>query len=182
MINTFFITQANFNDYLPITKNVNFNDIVPHLITTHAINLNEYLGTNFYKYLIDKFELQTLNGDEDVLVKEFIKPYTIWQTFYYLIPFITFQLTNKGILQFNSENSETIDLNELKFLLIEARDRSQWFAQRLVNYLCDNSKLFPQYRVNNNSDVLPFKGKTTYSTDLYLGNSFEIRELRKYFG
>jgi hypothetical protein len=181
-MNTFFITQENLVSYLPITKNVNFNDIVPHLITTHQINLNEYLGTNFYKYLIDKFEQQTLNSDEVVLVEEFIKPYSCWQTLYYLLPFVTYQLFNKGLLQLTSENAETLDINELKFMMSLTRDRSQWFAQRLVNYLCDNSKLFPEYRVNNNSDVLPFKGNTTYSTDLYLGNNFELREIKKYFG
>jgi hypothetical protein len=169
MINTFFTSQAWLNDYLPITKNVSYSDIVPHLQTSHQINLNEFLGTNFFNYLIDSYSAQTLNANEIILVEDFIKPYVAWVTLYYMTPFLTFQMFNKGVIQLTSENSQPVDLDIIKYLTKNSLDRSQWFSERLVNYLCDNKSLFPQYTNNNDDDILPFNGGTTYEADLYLG-------------
>ena len=169
MINTFFTSQAWLNDYLPITKNLSYSDIVPHLQTSHQINLNEFLGTNFFNYLIDAYSAQTLNANEIILVEDYIKPYTSWVTLYYMTPFLTFQMFNKGVIQLTSENSQPVDLEIIKYLTKNSLDRSQWFSERLLNYLCDNKSLFPQYTNNNDDDILPFNGGTTYEADLYLG-------------
>jgi hypothetical protein len=166
---TFFISQQFINTYLPITKNINYNDIYPHIVSAHEINIQEFLGTNFYDYLIGVFSAQTLNANEEILVGQYIKPVAVWRTLYYLLPFISYQITNKGTLQFTSENGNALDLDGIKYLMKQTLDRCQFFEQRLIKYLCDNSSLFPQYASNNGDDIEPFKGNTTYESDLYLG-------------
>jgi len=171
MINVFFTSQAWLASYLPISKNVQYSDLVPHLQTVHQINLNEFLGTNFFNYLLNTYSAQTLNANETILVEDYIKPYTAWQMLYYALPYMSYQLFNKGMLQLTSENSQTTDLDIIKYMTKLTNDRSMWFSQRLINYLCDNSSLFPQYTNNNGDDIKPFKGDTTYDADLFLGYS-----------
>jgi hypothetical protein len=178
MINTFFTSQAWLKAYLPISQNVQFQDLVPHLQTTHQINLNEFLGTNFFNYLLNTYSAQTLNANETILVEDFIKPYTAWQTLFYAFPYMSYQLFNKGVLQLTSENGNATDLDVIKYMQKLTNDRAQWFSQRLINYLCDNSSLFPQYQTNNGDDIKPFKGNTTYEADLYLGFDYHDRQNR----
>ena len=174
----FFTSQEWLKSYLPISQNVQFQDLVPHLQTVHQINLNEFLGTNFYTYLLNTFSAQTLNANEVILVGDYIKPYVAWKMLEYALPYMSFQLFNKGLLQLTSENSQTTDLDVIKYMARLTNDRAQWFSQRLVTYLCDNSSLFPQYRTNNGDDKKPFKGNTTYDADLYLGYDYYNRSNR----
>jgi hypothetical protein len=180
MATTFFISQQYLNQFLPITKNINYNDIYPHIVSAHQINIQEFLGTNFYNYLIGVYSAQTLNANEEVLVGTFIKPIAAWRTLYYLLPFISYQITNKGTLQFTSENGNPLDLDGIKYLMKQTLDRCEFYEQRLIKYLCDNSALYPQYKTNNGDDMEPFKGNTTYESDLYLGsyNSLYPRDYR----
>lgn len=175
MINIFFTSQQWLNNYLPISKNVSYNDLVPHLQTVHQINLNEFLGTNFFNYLINAYSAQTLNPNEVILVEDYIKPYVAWKSLVYAFPYLNYQILNKGLLQLTSENSQTTDLDVLKYMAKITDDRAQWFGQRLIKYLCDNSSLFPQYTQNNGDDIKPFKGDTTYEADLYLGYDYDSR-------
>ena len=47
------------------------------------------------------------------------------------------------------------DLDTVRYIRNEVQDRAEFYEQRLINYLCDNSSLFPQYTSDNSDDMKP---------------------------
>ena len=73
------------------------------------------------------------------------------------LPFSAYTIANKGIYKHNSENSQTVDKNEVDFLIEKERDIAQHYTTRLVDYLCANNDKFPEYTSNTDDDVKPNK-------------------------
>ena len=48
-----------------------------------------------------------------------------------------------------------LDKSDVDSLVSQERDFAVYYSNRLVDYLCNNSTLFPEYSSNTNSDVNP---------------------------
>ena len=71
------------------------------------------------------------------------------------IPFSAYSITNKGILKGSSETAQNVDKNEVDYLVSKAREYANYYSTRLVDYLCFNSSLFPEFTSNSNNDISP---------------------------
>jgi hypothetical protein len=79
------------------------------------------------------------------------------------IPFSAYSITNKGILKGSSETAQNVDKNEVDYLVSKAREYANYYSTRLVDYLCFNSSLFPEYTSNTNNDINPDTGSTAFN-------------------
>ena len=73
------------------------------------------------------------------------------------LPFGAFQIANKGIFKHTAENSESVNKNDVDFLIQKELLIAQGFVKRMIRYLCLNSTLFPEYTFNSNNDVNPMR-------------------------
>jgi hypothetical protein len=155
MNNILFVSEAYLRDNLPISRNLDTKDIKPNVQAAQELYIQEILGSNFYEYLLLQFSAQTLNANETTLVQEYIKPAQAYRTLAMALPFLAFQIKNKGPQSQFDEFSNAAPGNELRFLISNTENRAEFYEQRLTKYLYVNANLFPQYKINNDGIIHP---------------------------
>tara|TARA_R110001632_G_scaffold55161_2_gene135097 strand:+ start:2430 stop:3014 length:585 start_codon:yes stop_codon:yes gene_type:complete len=156
-----YISENRLKESTTISNNVDTELLVPNI----KIAQDKYILTKLGSKLDDK--LQKLIQDDQLddvgnenykkLVNIYIQPSLIQWTLYESIIFLGFKFQNKDIMRKNSETGSPASLDDLKFLREEVRNTSEWYTERLVDYLCHNNNLFPEYSQNTNEDVRPSK-------------------------
>ncbi len=158
---TLYISENRLKESTTINQNVDTELLVPNI----KIAQDKYILTKLGSDLDNK--LQTLiqdgelgdSGNENykILVNTYIQPALVQWTFYESIVFLGFKFQNKDIMRKNSETGTPASLDDIKFLRQEVRNTAEWYTERLVDYLCHNNDLFPEYSTNTNEDVRPSK-------------------------
>lgn len=165
----YFISEAYIKLNSPISQNVDANDLRPHIKVAADMYVQPVLGTNFYDYMVSGYTAQSLSSDEITLV-EYIQPVVMYYTCLLALPFLNYQVKNKGS-QFQSSDfsthAENGDKKATAFIVNELENKAQFYLARLENYLDDNSSLYPNYTTNNDddiqpSDVTPYRCGITY--------------------
>ena len=163
-----FISETYVKNNSVIDENVDMRLVLPSIRDAQELRLHPILGTPFYNDLKDKITGGTLNADEINLLDNYVAPSMLQWTLYECSASMLFKYRNKSVSTKSSENSQPIDYQDLQFLRDEWKNKAEERDQRLINYLCDNSTLFPKY--NEASDDLTPK-KTAYQTGFWLGGA-----------
>jgi hypothetical protein len=71
------------------------------------------------------------------------------------LPFSAYTIANKGVFKHTSENSTSVEKNEVDFLVEKERMIAQNYTERFITYINFNNSLFPEYSTNSNSDMFP---------------------------
>jgi len=79
-----------------------------------------------------------------------------------LVPSLYVKVDNGGLVIRTAENTSPISSDDLNREVERARENAQFYTQRLVSYLCNNSNLFPEYSSNSGADMTP--ETNTYAT------------------
>lgn len=140
------ITENYIKENTPLTENNQMKDIFPHIDTAQEVHLQHILGSDFYEDILNKFGNQTLDPDEVKLVSDYIKPALLYRTLYLSLPFIQYNLRNKGFMVNTDDSSNAANQNEFLFMYNIVRDRAIGNEELLKKYLCKNDKLFPKYK------------------------------------
>ena len=57
-----------------------------------------------------------------------------------------------------------VGFEEVDRLVSKAQARADFYTQRLVDYLCNKSNLFPEYLNNSNEDLRPNRDNNNFSS------------------
>jgi hypothetical protein len=152
-----FVSEAYMKSFTPIGDLVEFTELKSSIELSQDSFIQDILGTNFYVYLQGIYSAQTLNTNEIELVNR-LKPALAYRVASEALPFINYQIKNKGLLQQSGDYSQSADLDATKYVRNELANRAEFYAKRLSTYLCENSTLFPQYITDNGDDMSPNKG------------------------
>tara|TARA_R110000796_G_scaffold162344_1_gene279129 strand:- start:9104 stop:9616 length:513 start_codon:yes stop_codon:yes gene_type:complete len=159
MSTVLFITQTDLKRKTYINGNIDADKILPYIKLSQDIYIENYLGTD----LFDKIELLisggTINDPGNVnykyLLDSYIKPTTIHSALVEYLPNAAYKITNQGIYKHLPENAETVDKNDVDFLIEKQRNLANVYAKRMIDYLCFNGGLFPEYYTNSNNNIYP---------------------------
>jgi len=69
--------------------------------------------------------------------------------------FAAFSISNKGVYKHQAENSVSATMEEINELVASENKIAEHYAQRFVDYICNNSNLFPEYNSNSSGDMYP---------------------------
>ena len=142
-----------------IDGNVDTDKFVQFIRIAQEIHIQNYLGTS----LLEKLQAliiagpltQADNPNYYNLVNDYIKDMLVHFAMVDYIPFASYQIQNKGVFKHTSENSETATKEELDYLIERHRNFAQFFTRRFLDYICNNSSLFPEYNSNTQEDMYP---------------------------
>ncbi len=95
-----------------------------------------------------------------------------------LIPSLYTKIDNGGLVIRSAENTTPISENDLHREIERARTNAQFYTERLVTYLCNNSSLFPEYSSNSAGEMTP--QRETYNQNGMTVSGGEVTELKKY--
>ena len=149
MNNILLVSETYMRDNLPISRNIDFKLIKPNIQASQDLWLQDCMGSEFLEHILIEFSGQTLTPDEEILILNYIKTQVAYRSLAMTLPFSQNQIVNKGVQKQREDYSEPTSFQEFKFLLNSVENRAQFYEDRLVKYLCDNSNLFPLYRTQD---------------------------------
>jgi len=161
-----FISEQRFKSYTAVDENVRLEDITNFILKAQAIYIQPILGTSFYnkfKNYVKNGGLYTENCDMYNLLNDYIAPALIEYSLYMMLPFIKYKIRAKGVLNGASEETESTDLSELKYLQQHVLNTAEFFAARLVKELKDYPGRFPEYQAPGTKGMKPDKSSPYFS-------------------
>jgi hypothetical protein len=177
-----FIDDEYIKKYSPLGRSIDPDEVYPFVSEAQSMYIQDLLGTPLYDSLVQKVANNTtLSSIEWELVETFSKSLAYW-AIYLALPHISMKIRNGGVLKVTPENTQATDLSELRYIREEIKNLAEFWAQRTVNFLCQNSSSFPLYNATS-KDMYPSSGQ--YDSDIYLDDYGDYTErerefLRKY--
>ena len=124
------------------------------------------LGTKLYDKISADIDAGNVTGDYETLLNDYIIPSTVQYSFVQLVPFLRLRFVNNAVVVMNSEQSTAATFDDLKPLMDQALDMATFYRERLIDYLCENSDLFPEYTSNTGADLSPTRSNYTQGMNL----------------
>jgi hypothetical protein len=169
-----FVSTTYIKENTVIEPNFDDNKLVPFIYSTQRVVLEQSLGTTFYRHLEDAVVNNTLNSDEENLLRDYIQPMLANYVFYEVFPFINYKATNKAISKESSEYSQSSDLEEVKYVRNSIFNMAQFYLKRLNKFLTDYPNMFPQYANQGSKPNLP-KNSKSYFSGVYVPRNMNVR-------
>tara|TARA_R110000764_G_scaffold48504_1_gene107700 strand:- start:101 stop:601 length:501 start_codon:yes stop_codon:yes gene_type:complete len=124
------------------------------------IHIHNYLGTDLYEGLQERSIANTLTADDSKLIDNYIEPALVFWSLSEYVYTGAYNISNRGILKHTDEQSETATRDEIVSLAQSYEKTAQHFSERLIEYLCEKSSLYPEYNTNTGSDINPDKSSS----------------------
>ena len=166
MAEALLIGKADLQAYTALNANVDSDKIIPFIKIAQDIWVLQYVGTDLMTKIKSDIAASTLTGNYATLVNTYLKPMLIHFTMVEYLPFAAYSISNKGLYKHSSENAEIVSKEEVDYLVEKEKRIAENYAQRFLDYMCDNEVLFPEYQTNTNGDVLP--QKKNYLSNWYI--------------
>jgi hypothetical protein len=152
MIN-YFVTENFIKTRTQVSQNVDFDDIAPNIRVAAVDYIRPILGKEFFDDLLEKYNNQTLNSDEEELV-EIIQMIVAYRAIDITIPFVTFRISNKGVSSLSGEFSTAEGLNVVNYLRNELKQSASTKESELMNFLKLRGDDFPIYKSKTNKEIV----------------------------
>jgi len=150
-----FVNEDKLKSSTAINYNVDTAFLLPFLKIAQDKHLQIILGTKLYDKLQTEIAAGTLTDPYKILVDDYIQDAIIHYALVEALPFISFQIKNGSITQKNSENGTAATRQDVDYLVQKERDSAEFYGQRIVEYLCNDSSSFPEYSQNTGADLNP---------------------------
>ena len=163
MAEALLITRKDVVKFTSVSGNLDTDTFIMRVKIAQDKHIENYLGTDLLNKIQADIIAGTLTGNYLTLVNTYVKPALLHYTMVEFLPYSNYTIANKGVFKHTSENSEAVTKEEIDFILEKERDTAEYYVNRLVEYLSFNAgSMFPEYYTNNNEDVYPDKGGTSF--------------------
>ena len=138
------INEAYFKAYCPVPMNFNMEEIYPFFHVAEELWLIDVLGVPLYNELLEQVndnEVTELNST--LLLK--VYPYLSFAICYEALPFIGYHFSEVGVTKGNSENSDSVSINDMNYISNTLRTQVELLKRYLKKFLDDNAALYPLY-------------------------------------
>jgi len=152
-----FISEAKLKDSTAINLNVDVELLLPYVRQAQKLYVETKLGTDLTDKLKAEITAGTLTGAYKTLVDDYIGDMLPNWAFFHAIPFLRFKIENGNIYSKTSETGNSLSTEEAQHLREEVRNTAEYYTERMIDYVCNNTSSFPEYSTNSGSDVNPDK-------------------------
>jgi len=154
-----FVSEAKLKDSTAINLNVDVDLLLPYVRQAQKLYVETKLGTDLTQKLKDLITAGTIGnvGNEayKTLVDDYIGDMLPNWAFYHAIPFLRFKIENGNIYSKTSETGNSLSTEEAQHLREEVRNTAEYYTERLIDYVTNNTTSFPEYNTNSGADVNP---------------------------
>jgi hypothetical protein len=150
-----FVSEAKLKDSTAINLNVDVDLLLPYVRQAQKLYVETKLGTDLTDKLKAEITAGTLAGAYKTLVDDYIGDMLPNWAFYHAIPFLRFKIENGNIYSKVSETGTALSTEEAQHLREEVRNTAEYYTERMIDYVCNNNSLFPEYSTNSGADVNP---------------------------
>jgi hypothetical protein len=171
-----FISESKVKSNSDIMDNVEPEYIANAILKMQRAKVLPVIGSDIYNKLCNLIELGTIGATGNEIYYNMVIDYIQSSVIEFVSAEVmlsnTYKITTKGVLQFENENSSTIDLKTLQYLVKRYEDQGEYWLTRLRDYCLEFSKLgqLPEYlnpTVNDDRTIEPDK-RSPYRSTIYL--------------
>jgi len=166
----YFVTTTYLKDNTSVGDSVDDKISVPSIKSASDSYVRTIIGNEFYKYLLNAFNNQTLTNDEIELVSEYIKPSIAWRAAGDITIASSYQIKNKGLQVQNGDFSNSPEYKAIMFNFHHISDKASLYDSLLINFLIKDKTKFPQFWADNNKDAKARKqceGFNTFNKNMF---------------
>ena len=114
------------------------------------------LGTDLDDKLKSDIQGGSLTGAYQTLVETYIQPALVQFAFAELAPFLRLRFVNNAVvIMVATDQSDSASYEDIKPLIDRANDAAEFYRQRLIDYLRNNTSSFSEYSSNTGADLDP---------------------------
>jgi hypothetical protein len=155
------ISEQKLKDSTAINLNVSTTLLLPYVLQAQTLYIEPKLGTQLYEHIKGLIQAGTIgnvgNAAYKTLLDDYISFVLINYSFYHAIPYLRFKVENGNIYSKTSETGTALTTEESQSLREEISNTAQYYTERLIEYIRNNTSLFPEYSTNSGADVNPDK-------------------------
>jgi hypothetical protein len=149
MTDTLIISEENLRQFTDINNNVDSKLLKNAVREAQDIEIQRILGTKLYNAILDKIRTNTLTGDYQTLVLDWVQNALLYFSYYYSLEDIYLRPRNNGLLSpTGGENSEKVDGTWYNRKRESVKNKAQFYAERLTNYLIQKQGNYPELNGN----------------------------------
>ena len=158
------VSSQKIKAFTNVNENLDEQLLLPNIQISQDIGLQTLLGTQFYDHILLAAQGSTLTTAETTLLEDYIAPYLLWSSVYECLPDIYLRMMNKSISVGESPNAKAIDKGDLSYLRNIHRDRKEFYANRMMDYIRPRNSDYPLYfQFNANDGGMSAKKPNYYS-------------------
>ena len=157
MATQLFINRTDLVRNSILDANISTDKFIQFVKIAQEIDVQQIMGTDLYNGL--SAAMPNIEDSSNVrwktILDDYIVPMLIWyaQSNYY--PFAAYKVKQGGVFKHTSENSISVDKNEVDFLVEKARTNAEWYSRRFIDFMSFNQATYPEYTSNTNDDIYP---------------------------
>lgn len=162
MATTLFINRTDLIRNSIMDGNVDTDKFIQFIKIAQEIDVQQIMGTKMYDGLttaIPNIDLPA-NARWKTVLDDYIAPMLIWYAQSNYMPFAAYQIKNGGVFKHTSENAQSVDKNEIDYLVEIARTNAEWYSRRFIDFMSFNQTTYPEYTSNVNDDLYPSNDAT----------------------
>lgn len=145
MTTTFLISEAKVRNFTTLNNSVDTELIRNCIRTAQDYRLQSIIGTVLYDKLISDIDSSSLSGYYQTLVDDYIQDFLLYAVYYETLEEIYLRPRNNGLLRPNGgETSDPVDKDLYDMKRQSVRNKQEYYAERLTNYILEESNLFPE--------------------------------------
>ena len=153
---TLYISATRLKKDSAIGGSVDDNLIMPYILLAQDMHILPVLGTDLDTKLKSEIQGGTLAGDYKTLVESYIQPSLVQYSFVSLVPYLRLRFVNNAVVVMGAtDHSSSATYDDLKPLMDTATDAAEFYRQRLIDYLRNNTSSFSEYTSNTGADLDP---------------------------
>ena len=156
------VTVPQLKQLTSISDNLDCELLQPHLLIAQQLYVAPILGDALYNDLLTQFNNNTISGNTEILLNDYITPAIGFSSWFSAAPFLNFKTQRAGIQTLSSPDNTPVTVEELSLYISRVENLKDFYCTRLQKYLDTNYLLFPLYRSEDAID-------TNKGGSLYLG-------------
>lgn len=164
----YLISEQTLKSESYINDNVGGELLLPSIVTSQDIHLQQLIGTKLYKKLKELVLNDQVDGYYKTLMDEYIKPFLINAVMADIQIPLAFKMRNSGIVQTNNEHVNNNYMNDVQTLKTYYEQKMNFYGARMTDWLCANSEHITEYMYRDDVSQLP-SDPGAYNTGLFLG-------------
>jgi len=174
-----FIKDEDLKRHTILDGNIDSDKFKPYVKLAQDIHIHNYLGTDLYRRLQEGVIAGNLNSNETKLINDFIQDALIHFAAAEYLPFAAYSILNGGAFKNQPDNRVIMEKVEVDALVNKEKSYAEYYATRLVDFLCENSTLYPEFRTNTDDDIRPDRF-VNYSGGIYINTTDQLLDLLKF--
>ena len=153
---TLMISATRLKKDTALGGSVDDNLIMPYILLAQDMYILPILGTDLDAKIKSEIQAGSLAGAYKTLVETYIQPALVQFAFAELAPFMRLRFVNNAIVVMGAtDQSSSATYEDIQPLMDRAKDAAEFYRQRCIDYLQNNTSSFSEYSSNTGSDLAP---------------------------